>query len=29
MADDPVVHAVGDVFQVPGRSLILFICHPG
>jgi hypothetical protein len=28
MADDAAVHAVGHVFQVPGRSLILFICQP-
>jgi hypothetical protein len=27
MVDDPAVHAVGNVFQVPGRALILFICH--
>ena len=28
MADDPAVHAIGELFQVPGRSLILFICQP-
>ncbi|MGH6919446.1 MAG: glycogen debranching protein GlgX, partial [Geminicoccaceae bacterium] len=27
MADDDTVHAVGDNFQVPARSLILFICY--
>jgi hypothetical protein len=28
MAGDDAVHAVGDVFHVPGRALILFVCHP-
>jgi glycogen operon protein len=28
MVGDDAVHAVGDVFQVPGRALILFVCHP-
>jgi hypothetical protein len=28
LADDDAVHAVGDVFQVPGRALILFVCQP-
>jgi glycogen operon protein len=25
---DDAVHAVGEAFPAPGRSLILFICHP-
>jgi isoamylase len=29
MAEDAAVHATGDIFEVPGRSLILFICHSG
>jgi isoamylase len=28
MAEDPVVHAIGEVFQLPGRALILFVCQP-
>ncbi len=28
LVDDDTVYAVSFVFEVPGRSLILFVCHP-
>jgi glycogen operon protein len=28
MTDDEIVHPVGEVFQLPGRSLVLFVCQP-
>jgi isoamylase len=29
MAHDDAAHAIGGVYQLPGRALILFACQPG
>ena len=29
MAHDDALHAIGGVYQLPGRALILFVCQPG
>ncbi|HLT02563.1 MAG TPA: hypothetical protein VK001_10300, partial [Geminicoccaceae bacterium] len=28
LEDDPEVHEIGKPYHVPGRSLVLFVCHP-